>query len=139
MKNLWICSLARLPPPLETAYRLNESRRDLVFRCSPDRCLEVVFRFRVVELDRPQSSGVKQPPDRLSLVDLSLEVRLCDQSVRLVVLVVGEVRAQEKVDHGHFGRFVLAQRGGLSSSEKQTEISAASAGSPTGRCVCTHD
>ena len=91
MKNLWICRESRWHIAYTMTHRLDETRRDLVLRCSSYGCLEVVLCLGVVELNGPQSSSVKQPSNRLSLVDLSLERSLCDEPIRLIVLVLREV------------------------------------------------
>jgi hypothetical protein len=91
MKNLWICRESRWHIAYTMTHRLDETRRDLVLRCSSYGCLEVVLCLGVVELDRSQSSGVEQPSNGLGLVDLPLERCLGDESVGLVVLVLREV------------------------------------------------
>lgn len=118
-------SVRSLSEPCVT-YSLNETGRDLILRCSPNRSLEVVLRLGIVQLNRSQSSSVEQPSNRLGLVDLPLEVGFGDQTVGLVVLVVGKVRAKKEVDHSHFGRFVFAQSRGLARGKKETGINTVS-------------
>ena len=138
MKYLWIYSdllaLRSTDVRLRNTDNLHKARRDLVLWRSPDRGLEILSRLGIVQLDRSEPAGVKEPSHRLSLIDLSLECRFGDELVGLVVLPVGQVRSEQEVDHGDLefasactfeilgsgGRtrlesLVFPQRGGLSS------------------------
>jgi hypothetical protein len=83
-----------------STHNLDETWGELILWRPPDRGLEVLPCLGVVELNGLEPSGVEEPSDGLSLVDLTLERRFRDELVGLVILVVGEIRSQEEVDHG---------------------------------------
>lgn len=97
--NLQATSQLHILVAMQT-HNLNETWGELILWRSPDRGLEVLPSLGVVELNGLEPSGVEEPSDGLSLVNLTLERRFRDELVGLVVLVVGEIRSQEEVDHG---------------------------------------
>ena len=118
MKYLWICNQSGIRCRRVYTHELDISRGNLILGRTTDGGLEVFLGRGVVELDCTQSSSVVQPANRLGLVDLSLERRLCDKTISLFILVLGEVRAQEEVDDGDLERLVFAEGGGLTGSQE---------------------
>ena len=102
----------------EEAHQLHKARRELILRRPPDGRLQVVPRLRIVELDCAQPPGVKEPSDGLRLRCAGRVGRARNELVGLVVLVLGEIRAEQEVDDGRLERLVFAQRGRLASREQ---------------------
>lgn len=76
------------------------------------------MRFRVVQLDGPDSTDVIQPASQLRVARSVWKLRLGNELVGLVIQVVGKVVAQKKVENRGLQVVVVSQCGNALDCQK---------------------